>query len=49
MGKNAVRIFYIFSYGRIIYLLHGFKKKTQKTPNRELMIAKNRQKELTKI
>ena len=49
VGKNNVRIFYIFYKDRHIYLLHAFKKKTQKTPIRELRIAINRKKELTKI
>lgn len=39
-GNNIVRIFYTFSYGRIIILLHGFIKKSQKTPSREIEIAR---------
>ena len=37
-GREEVRIFYAF-LGREIYLLHGFKKKTQKTPQKEIDIA----------
>jgi len=40
-GTEEVRIFYTFRKNRI-YLLHGFRKKTQKTPTRELLIAKKR-------
>jgi len=48
-GKNEVRIFYIFHLEKTIYLLHAFKKRTQKTPIKELKIAINRKKELTVI
>lgn len=40
-GKEEIRIIYAFKKGGI-YLLHGFKKKTQKAPVRELEIAKKR-------
>jgi len=33
---NIYRIIYVFRSGRRIILLHGFQKKTQKTPAREL-------------
>jgi phage-related protein len=46
-GKNEIRIFYLFQIKKTIYLLHAFKKSSQKTPRRELKIAINRQKELT--
>ena len=41
-GKEEIRIFYSFGPGRVAYLLHGFKKKSQKTPKRELNLAKKR-------
>lgn len=44
-AKAEIRIFYTFK-GDIIYLLHAFQKKTQKIPQRELEIAKNRLQEL---
>lgn len=47
MGKDNIRIFYITKVGRVIYFLHGFKKKSQSTPRNELDIARKRQKELT--
>src|SRR3990167_2591929 len=37
-GKIAVRIFYTVSNGEY-YLLHAFKKKTEKTPKKELKIG----------
>ncbi len=49
-GKTEVRIFYIAMYDpHTVFLLHGFKKKTQKLPAKELVIARMRQKELTGI
>lgn len=47
-GKQEVRIFYAFMVGKRIYLLHGFVKKTQTTPKKELAIALQRQSE-TKV
>lgn len=48
-GKREVRIFYVFAKGRNIYLLHGFIKKTQQTPKKELNIARDRQKEIDNL
>lgn len=45
-GKEEIRILYGFK-GKTIYLLHGFKKKTQKTPAKELELAKLRFTSLT--
>lgn len=39
------RILYFLFTGRKIILLHGFSKKTKKTPKREIKIAKKRQKD----
>lgn len=44
-GKIAVRIFYT-QFNNKYYLLHAFKKKTQKTPNKEIKIALDRIKQL---
>ncbi len=44
-GKIAVRIFYTIIDNKF-YLLHAFKKKTQRTPPRELKVAIDRMKEL---
>jgi len=40
-GQNEVRIFYMFK-GKFVYFLHAFKKQTQKTPDKEIEIAKQR-------
>ena len=45
-GKSAIRIFYTITGGKY-YLLHAFKKKTQKTPIRELKVAIDRIREIT--
>ena len=37
-GKEEIRIFYSFKQ-KTIYLLHAFKKQTQKTPRKELEVA----------
>ena len=41
-NTNIYRIVYAFSPGRRIVLLHGFQKKTQKTPRREIETAARR-------
>lgn len=40
-GSPAVRILYTFK-GNVVYLLHAFKKKTQKTPRKEIDMALRR-------
>lgn len=47
-GQQEVRIFYCFHKG-IICLLHGFIKKSQKTPNKELRSAQAKYKALTSL
>lgn len=44
-GKIAIRIFYTISHNEF-YLLHAFKKKSQKTPSKELKVALDRMKEI---
>jgi phage-related protein len=39
---NIYRIVYVFSTGRRIVFLHGFQKKSEKTPARELAVARQR-------
>ncbi len=41
-GTNLTRVLYFFYIGKKIIATNGFVKKTQKTPPRELMIAKER-------
>jgi phage-related protein len=45
-GQQEVRIFYAFRQDQAL-LLHGFVKKTQKTPQREIKMALNKLKSLT--
>ena len=45
-GKDEIRIFYTFRK-HSIYLVHGFKKQSQKTPAKELLIAISRSETLT--
>ena len=45
-GKEAIRIFYA-KIGSDYYLLHAFKKKTQRTLRKEIKTALDRVKELT--
>lgn len=45
LGKNNIRIFYCVKEGEY-YLLHVFKKKTQKTPQKELKIALERRNQI---
>jgi phage-related protein len=40
-ASDISRIFYFASVGKDIVLLHGFVKKTKKTPDRELKTANN--------
>lgn len=41
-SPNIYRIFYFTFVDRKFVLLHGFTKKTEKTPRREIKIAENR-------
>jgi len=43
---KSSRIFYCFRPGGVIVLLHGFSKKSQKTPQRELDTAFRRMQEV---
>lgn len=38
-GGNIYRVFFIFDDGQIVVLFNGFQKKTQKTPQNEIMKA----------
>ncbi len=47
-NTNIYRLLYFFFSGRRIVFLHGFQKKTQKTPRREIEIALQRMDNFTK-
>lgn len=38
-GSDIFRIFCFFDEGRLVVLINGFRKKTQKTPKKELELA----------
>lgn len=42
LGSDSIRIFYVTVTVKTFLLLHGFKKKTQKTPRKEIVIAEKR-------
>ena len=44
-GEGIARVFYCTLVGRRIVMLHQFVKKTEKTPPKELSIARRRMKE----
>jgi phage-related protein len=47
-STNIYRLLYFFFSGKRIVFLHGFQKKTQKTPRREIEIALQRLNSFTK-
>jgi len=46
LGSDSIRILYIAITGKTFLLLHGFKKKKDKTPPKEIRIAEDRLAEL---
>ncbi len=47
LGTNNLRIFYVAILNKQFLLLHGFKKKKQKTDKREIIVAEKRLQEYT--
>ncbi len=45
VGNNIYRIFCFFDAGRIVVVLHGFQKNSQKTPKKEIALAERLKKE----
>ena len=45
VGSNIFRVFCFFDDGQLVVLINGFQKKTQKTPNNEILAAKKIKKE----
>ncbi len=41
-GRQEVRMFYVFSVGTVLYIVHAFLKKTQVTPKKELDLVRQR-------
>lgn len=48
LGKDNIRIIYVVEVGKMIVLLHGFFKKTQKTLKKEIEICYKRYEEFKK-
>ena len=46
---NIYRLMYFFFTGRKIVFVHGFQKKTQKTPRREIEIAQERMEDYIRL
>jgi phage-related protein len=44
-GSNIFRIFCFFDKGKLVVLLNGFQKKSQKTPKQEIKLAERLKKE----
>jgi len=42
LGGDSIRIFYVTIISKSFLLLHGFEKRTQKTPQKEIEIALSR-------
>jgi len=42
LGSDSIRIFYVSRANKIFLILHGFKKKKQKTPTKEIKVAQER-------
>ena len=42
VGSDSIRIFYIAISGKNFLMLHGFKKKKDKTPPKEIKVAEHR-------
>ena len=42
IGRDSVRVLYVAVTGKTFVLLHGFKKKKDKTPAKEIRIAEDR-------
>ncbi|PIS09244.1 type II toxin-antitoxin system RelE/ParE family toxin [Candidatus Beckwithbacteria bacterium CG10_big_fil_rev_8_21_14_0_10_34_10] len=45
LGEKSLRFFYIAKVGKSFLFLHGFTKKSQKTPKKEIKTALNRLKD----
>jgi len=46
LGSDSIRVLYVAVTGKTFVLLHGFKKKKDKTPPKEIKVAESRLAEL---
>ncbi|MCU0327268.1 MAG: type II toxin-antitoxin system RelE/ParE family toxin [Spirosomaceae bacterium] len=49
VGSNIFRIFSFFDEGKLVVVLNGFQKKSQKTPKNEIKLAEDLMKEYFEI
>ncbi len=42
IGGQSIRFFYVSKKGNVFFILHGFIKKSQKTPRKEIQVASKR-------
>lgn len=42
LGRDSIRVLYVVPIEQTVLLLHGFRKKTRKTPEKEIIIALRR-------
>jgi phage-related protein len=47
--RGQYRVCYVAKFAEAVYVLHAFAKRTQKTPQRDIMIARRRYAELTAL
>ena len=47
-ATGAFRVIYVASFGEAIYVLHAFQKKTQQTAKRDLDLASQRLRQISK-
>ena len=45
LGRNEYRLLYFFMSGQVVIVAHGFQKKTQAIPEKEIGVAEARQSE----
>lgn len=46
--KNIFRVMYVAKFESVVYVLHAFQKKTQKTSKKDIEIAKERYREIAR-
>ncbi|MDJ0403981.1 type II toxin-antitoxin system RelE/ParE family toxin [Rhodococcus erythropolis] len=48
-GNNEFRVFYVATLGDRVYVLHSFRKKTQKTSDKDIKLGKKRYAEAVQL
>ena len=47
--QGAFRVFYVAKFAEVIYVLHAFQKKSQKTSKQDIALGKQRYKEMLEL